>query len=145
MPNKIKLHIIVGQVRVSASFRMTNNSIAEHRWSGALTYVGSVSEDEMSKCVCALAAMSLQNFSCIVQFRTSLGYSIGLDIANIHGSCFLDLRIRFFASGKIQKLHLLEISFNTFHTHANVCDVVVRVLQVVVREYWNEKLIGICD
>lgn len=55
--NKAKFHILMGQVALGSSFKMTSEYFACHRTNGSLVYIGSISEREVSRYKQALAAM----------------------------------------------------------------------------------------
>lgn len=141
--NKSNFHIVIGQVALGSSFRMTSESIARHRTNGALAYIGSISEGEVARYVQALTAMSLQRIGNILKDDRCWAFSIAFDGATNHGESYIDVRARFCTGTQISNVHLLAIPITVRHTGENMCNVVAILLAAVVGMNWNKKLVGI--
>lgn len=58
--NKQNFEIVIGQVMISGSFRSTQRSISRLKSQGTLSYVGSITENDITKYFQCLTALSLQ-------------------------------------------------------------------------------------
>lgn len=107
--------IIISQVALGASFRLTSRSINDLRSRGALSYLGCVTEEDVSTCVQVLTAISLQKIAHILTSNLCWAYSIAFDAGTNHGESFIDVRCRVCSDNKIHNFHLLATSDRKSH------------------------------
>lgn len=143
--NKLNFHIVIGQVALGSSFRMTSESIARHRTNRALAYIGSISEREVARYVQAITEINLYRIGKILKDDRCWAFSIAFDGANNHGESYIDVRARFCTGTQISNVHMLAIPITVKNTGENMCNVVARLLAAVVGLDWNKKLIGIAS
>ena len=79
-------------------------------------------------------------------------FSIAFDGANVSGTNYLDVRVRFYAGNDIQNLHLiaLPIEKKLKHTGENQCDIICQLFNALLPRkddagvyHWQKKLTGI--
>lgn len=97
------------------------------RSSSAHSYVGPITEEDISTYVQALTAISLQKISNILLDDKCWAYSIAFDGGSKQGDAFIDLRCKLF-NGTIQNIHLLAIPLRGKHTGENIFNGVCRLL-----------------
>lgn len=141
--NKGNFEIVVGQVALGGTFRLTCNSIAKHRSSGVLAYVGHISEQDVSNSVQSLSMLCLQTISEFICDPRCWAFSIALDAGTNHGESYVDVRARFCAGSKLHNFHLLAIPLRTRHTGENMCDIVSRLLNALGGSESMRKVVGI--
>lgn len=141
--NRQNFETVIGQVMLGGSFRHTQRSISRLKSQGTLTYIGSISENEIGKYVQCVTAISLQYISNCLLHDYVWGYSVAFDAGNNHGDAYIDVRIRFYDGEKLQNVHALAIPLRSRHTGENMAMCVARLLEALIGNGWTDKLVGL--
>lgn len=101
-----------------------------------------MTESVIRTCVRSAVAINLQKLRYLLSAKPCWAFSIAFDTATNAGDDYLDLRVRFFASGKLQNYHVLAVPMTDRHTGEVMFDIVKTVLHALVGPSWKEKLLS---
>lgn len=108
-----------------------------------LSYIGFVSEENISSNIHALTALILQHIGWLLPSRSCWAFSTGFDTGTNHGDSFINIRRRIFDGGYIRNLHLLFVPLTTTHTSEDMASSIIEVLQAIFRNNCMYKLLGL--
>ena len=131
--------LIVKFVKNGASFRQAAKHVESVKEvSGDGAYIG-CSEGLCARFIRAVAAANYQAIHDVLQ--NSWTFSIAIDCGNKLGVNYLDVRVRVYAAGDLQNLHILAIPFHERKTAANLFNLLERVLDIL-HPNWRNFIIG---
>ncbi|RLN94797.1 hypothetical protein BBJ28_00016514 [Nothophytophthora sp. Chile5] len=135
-----RFSLLVGTVALGSSFRMAVRIVQLVRDETEMSVYSGCTDALASNYIRVVCATSLDQLSLLL--RQSTGFSLALDSSTLHSHSYLDIRVRFYASGDMHNYHLLALPLFGAHTGKLMFDALVKLMNAVCPS-WRDVLVGV--
>ena len=140
--NSLRFWLAIDHISVGLSFRQTAAVIEQHRVRTKNPKLVGLNDHMVSQFARILVGANLQMISDILSAPHVFAFSIAGDGSTHFESAYFDIRIRVGVNGFLYNLHLVIVPFFGRHTALNICQLIVKILDVLF-PMWRDKLISI--